>query len=50
MKGRRWVTGIGVGLAVLLIGGTMTPQGMDWWGPAMLVAAVLIAVGIARGI
>lgn len=41
----RWVTGIGVGLAVYLVGRTLVPPGTTP-GLAMLIAAVLIAVGI----
>lgn len=41
----RWVTGVGVGLAVLLVGGTFAIAN-PWWSVGLIAASVLIAVGI----
>lgn len=43
----RWVTGVGAGLAVFLIGGTQAP-GEAWWGIALVAAALAVCVGIAK--
>lgn len=45
----RWVTGVGVGLAVFLVGGSLAP-GEAWWGIALVLASVLLAVGIGARI
>lgn len=49
MRESRWVTGIGAGLTVFGVGFALIDPA-DWLGFAVISGAVLLMIGIAKGI